>query len=99
MRSFPSAEKCRDAQTGFNTRGVKFQVIRIEARAHNLEISDFDWPKKRSVNFGEAQHESGSSSLVAEPGADAALHHRRRKQTDEQECQQNETKRKQWLLA
>ena len=49
--------------------------------------------------FPEVQHEAGTSSFIAKPGADAALHHRRRKQTDEQECHQNETKRKQWFLA
>src|SRR5205809_5830054 len=99
MRSWRPAEECSDAQTSFNARGVKFQVIRIDARTDDFEVSDFDGAKKWSVNFGEAQHEPGTSSFIAKPGADAALHYRRREQTNEQECQQNETKRKQWFLA
>ena len=80
MRVCRSAEECSETETGFNTSGLEFQMIGIDARTDNFQVSDLDWPEKWRVNFGELQHEPGTSSLIAKPRSDCALHHRRRKQ-------------------
>jgi len=70
----------------------------IETGADNFQLTDFDWTKEWSANFGKIENESGTSRFVAEPGCDTVLHQRRHNKVQKNKRQQNKTERKQWFF-